>query len=352
MGIKDFWELIKNDSSLRKRENLSYFKGKRIVVDITSLMFSYHTQILKNETRKMDREDLLNGEVDEELIEQSMLKLLINFVKNFHRNRVQPILIFDGERMDEKKEEIEKRRSYKEKRYEKLETLKKEMAEMDELDKYSKENIDKLITMKSQKGPSFDMSKRIFAFLKSLGIPVFRSINEAEMTACMLVRDKKADAVYSIDSDCFAYLAPIIIQSIQGNNIVQFYILEEVLEKLGFTKQQLIDYCIMCGCDFNKRVFKMGPVTSRKLIKEHGSIEGIIEKLPDIDFTPLKHETCRDIFSYKRFHETIKGYKNPEKCYFKQKYRILEKTKEEELEGEYKTLRDDYISFIERIRED
>ncbi|MCW4012683.1 MAG: flap structure-specific endonuclease, partial [Candidatus Bathyarchaeota archaeon] len=61
--------------------------------------------------------------------------------------------------------------------------------------------------------------------------------------------------------------------------------LEEFLGFHGITRLQLIDMGILIGTDFNKGIKGIGPKTSLKLIKKHGSLENlpvdIKAKLPD-----------------------------------------------------------------------
>lgn len=55
----------------------------------------------------------------------------------------------------------------------------------------------------------------------------------------------------------------------------------EVLEGLGMTQSEFVDLCILCGCDYSPSITGIGPMTSYKLLKQHGTIEGLLEALRD-----------------------------------------------------------------------
>jgi flap endonuclease-1 len=40
--------------------------------------------------------------------------------------------------------------------------------------------------------------------------------------------------------------------------------------------KQFVDLCILCGCDYTYNIGGIGPVTSYKLLKELGNIEGVL----------------------------------------------------------------------------
>ena len=49
--------------------------------------------------------------------------------------------------------------------------------------------------------------------------------------------------------------------------------IHQVIEGLGLTKQQFIDLCIMCGCDYCGTIRGIGPKSALNYIKKHGTIE-------------------------------------------------------------------------------
>ena len=61
---------------------------------------------------------------------------------------------------------------------------------------------------------------------------------------------------------------------------------DKVLAGLGLTPEQFIDMCILCGCDYCDTIRGIGPKTALKLIKEHGSIEKILEEIDTEKYPP------------------------------------------------------------------
>ena len=50
-----------------------------------------------------------------------------------------------------------------------------------------------------------------------------------------------------------------------------------VLEGFEMDQKEFIDLCILCGCDYTHSIGGMGPITSYKMLKEHGTIEEVLE---------------------------------------------------------------------------
>lgn len=43
---------------------------------------------------------------------------------------------------------------------------------------------------------------------------------------------------------------------------------KEIRKALGFeTREQWVDFCLLCGCDFIERIKGLGPVTAYKLLQ-------------------------------------------------------------------------------------
>lgn len=349
MGIKDFYKFLEEKyKHLQQKDNITLFSGKRIVVDVHGMIFKYTNRNLKIECSKL--KNIAKEDVDKELLERLVTADFIRLVKTFYKHDIQPILIFDGEKIKDKTVELEKRKKQRNKAKDDLNTYIEEANKSDEI---SKDIRDKILKLKINQSLNYDSIQVVFSFLKNLGIPVYKSKTEAETTACMLVIDGKADAVYSEDSDCFAYLAPLVIRKIENNSLVTYYKLDDILQALELTKEQFLDFCILCGTDFNERISKIGPVKSLSYIKKYKNIENILnEELKEVDTSKLNYERCREIFSYKKFHETIAGYKNPEKCWFKHRHKKLkafvEKDINENYNDQYENLRTDFVDFVHK----
>ena len=66
------------------------------------------------------------------------------------------------------------------------------------------------------------------------------------------------------------------------------------LKLLGITREQLIDIAMLVGTDYNDKVPRVGQKTALKLVKDFGSLEGIVkEGKYEINFP---FDEIRDIF--------------------------------------------------------
>ena len=48
--------------------------------------------------------------------------------------------------------------------------------------------------------------------------------------------------------------------------------LQTILNTLNISQEKWIEFCIMCGCDYVKRIPKMGPNTSFKILKDNHNV--------------------------------------------------------------------------------
>ena len=63
--------------------------------------------------------------------------------------------------------------------------------------------------------------------------------------------------------------------------------LAEGLANLGITQKQLVEIGIMCGTDYNAGLYRVGPKTALKLIREKGDLEAVLaEQEEKIEASP------------------------------------------------------------------
>lgn len=142
-----------------------------------------------------------------------------------------------------------------------------------------------------------DCISKLKNLFELLGVPYYQALEEAEQTCSYLCHWGLVDGVLTEDSDVLAYGVDLFISKINTfNGYCTLIETPNLLEKLEFSKQQLLDFCIMLQCDYNTRMPGIGPVGSYKLLKEHGCLEKI-EENGSVDVTPLKYKRCRELFS-------------------------------------------------------
>ena len=142
----------------------------------------------------------------------------------------------------------------------------------------------------------FKLVKKLLDILK---IPYYDAPMEAECLASDLCKRGIIDGVLSEDTDCLTYGSSILISKFNPTTGKYIEIsFENLLKKLKLSNDQFIDLCIMCGCDYNKNIPKIGPITSYNLILQYKSIEGV----------ETNTELNTDILNYKRSRELFKNY--------------------------------------------
>ena len=122
----------------------------------------------------------------------------------------------------------------------------------------------------------YELTRQLF---KILEIPYFYAPMEAETLCADLCLQGKVDAVLTEDTDVLAYGSPVFLSKINVNSGTCMRInQEELLKEMGFTQDQFLDFCIMCGTDYNKNIFRVGPAKAFSYISEYKTIEAVAEK--------------------------------------------------------------------------
>ena len=85
-----------------------------------------------------------------------------------------------------------------------------------------------------------------------------------------------------------------------------------MLESLKLNSDEFLDLCIMCGCDYNKNIYRVGPEKAYKYIQKYSSIEEIASNTT-LDVSILNHIRGRELFrGYKKVDYKIKYCGTPD----------------------------------------
>ena len=151
-----------------------------------------------------------------------------------------------------------------------------------------------LNTLLAIRTEDFELTRALFDIMD---IPYLMATGEAEATCAVLCRMGLVDAVLSEDTDVLNYKAPIFLHKLNMNQHTLVEIeYEDMLSRLGMTQDQFLDFCILCGTDYNTNLYKIGPEKSFRLLKKHGSIEQIKVHNPTLDMTHFPYTRVREIF--------------------------------------------------------
>lgn len=285
MGIKDLNSFLKKKiPQTIKKVHMKEYAGKRVAID-TSIFFY---KFLYKHPRFI-----------EQFLEQ-IYKLI--------QSGITPIYIFDGKPPKEKQNELNDRKERKNEMKDKMKELQKELGniieteiveETDSQDEMLDIDIDLEalkqleITEKKKKEIKDEIDKikrkliyvtwhhnqELKEFLKLLGIPFIQAECEADAVCAELVRRGIVDLVMSDDMDLLVDGTQILLRDFHINSYtVTEYNVENILLNLGFTRRQWIDFCILCGCDYTKRIHGLGPQKAYSMIRELGTLPAVLEK--------------------------------------------------------------------------
>jgi len=315
MGIKGLTGFLrKKYPQVFKQTTINSYAGKKVAVDVSLFLYKY--KVVFNE---------------------GWGNALINLMVCMRKNDVHPVLVLDGDAPEEKMEEQMTRRETRKAREDNLELMSsllscyQETAVIDDRlneffikhtkpkpGKSNKEAIKKLLGESYEKDKKFDgifVEKKIEELSKQnvkitsndihscieianvMGIQYIQANGEAEALCAYLAVKGDVSAVLSEDSDVLVYGAVKLLTKISTDSgfcieLDRDYIINE----MGFTEQQFVDFCILMGCDYNSNVKGFGPVKCFNMINKYKNIEAIIEADTKNNFDCIKYERTRELF--------------------------------------------------------
>ncbi|KAN0072012.1 PIN domain-like protein [Elaphomyces granulatus] len=226
-------------------------------------------------------------------------------------NGIKPVYVFDGAPPKLKGGELAKRTARKAEATEAHEEA-KETGTAEEIEKFSRR------TVRVTREHNAECKK----LLKLMGVPYIDAPTEAEAQCAVLARAGKVYAAASEDMDTLCFETPILLRHLtfseQRKEPIQEIHLDRALEGLNMDRKQFIDLCILLGCDYLESIPKVGPGTALKLIREHGTLEKVVEY---IEKDPKKKYTVPEDWPYQEarelfFHPDVRDA-NDAACEFK-----------------------------------
>ena len=298
MGIQGLNQFLKDKfPDLHQSVHLSNYRYKKMAIDTSLYMYKFKT---------------VYGEYD-------WLISFVNLVICLRKNDIHCVFIYDTKAPVEKMSEQADRRKLKEK----IDVTRQSLE--DDLSNYlqtgivtenlkqvniksapkrllnTKEtiNVDSInIEIEKLKKQTIKITPQDFELTRQLfdimNIPYLFAPSEAEKLCSHLCKQGLVDAVLSEDSDVIAYGAPIFLSKINmQTSLCTELVYSDILTSVDMTSEQFLDFCIMCGTDYNKNIPKVGPVSSFNLIKKHKSIDNIT----GYDTCILNHVRTRELFT-------------------------------------------------------
>ena len=197
------------------------------------------------------------------------------------RNNIIPIYVFDGKPPVEKTDVLVVRKEKKQEYKTRIADLEEKMLNPEETDD-NKVNF-KIEMDKLKKKLIFvtkEHNETLKYFLDMMNIKYIQADCEADVICSKLCENKVVDMVLSDDMDLLVSGSKILLRDFfVTTNKISVYIVSEILESLDITYDQWIDFCILCGCDYQGRIPGVGSKGAYKYIKTYGDIENVIQNV-------------------------------------------------------------------------
>jgi len=267
MGV-DLGDLLQ-----RKRIEIKGLSGKWVAVDAFNTLYQFLSIIRqKDGTPLMDSQGRIT----------SHLSGLLYRTTNLMEAGIKVAFVFDGEAPSFKAGTLEKRAKVRD-----------EAADAWESARAAGEDGFKYAQATSRINSEILQDAR--RLINAMGLPVVQASSEGEAQAAYMAIKGSVDLVGSQDYDSLLFGAPQVVRNLAitgkrklpGKNIYvdvepEMIDLEEGLKSLGITRRQLVEIGIMCGTDYNPGLFRVGPKTALKLIREMGDLESILAERGEV----------------------------------------------------------------------
>lgn len=263
MGISDLRDLAVIDEV-----PISEVEPGIVAVDFNNWIYRYLTVLVRYTDDAVytaaDGTDVLN------------LLGIIKGIPKFFEHGLYPVFVFDGEVLEFKEDEMDRRRARKQ----------AAEAELDEA--RAAGDLDRIRSLEAQTqhltSVHLETSREL---LDMLDIPFIDAPAEAEAQAAHLAREGTVQYVASEDYDTLLFGAPVTLRDFTGSGNIERMHLEATLERHGISHESLIDIAILCGTDYNDGVHGIGPKTALEVIQEDASVEQVLERydasIPNLD---------------------------------------------------------------------
>ncbi|MEM5830084.1 MAG: flap endonuclease-1, partial [Candidatus Aenigmatarchaeota archaeon] len=269
VNLKDIVEDVK------KEVELSALANKTIAIDAFNSLYQFLSIIRDKDTGEPLRDS--KGRIT------SHISGLFYRTINLLENGIKPVYVFDGEPPKFKLKEIQERLKAKEEAFKKWQEA---LERGEEAITYAQ--AASILTK--------EMVEEAKELLRYMGLPVVQAKSEGEAQAAYLAAKGLVYASASQDYDSLLFGSSRLVRnlSISGKRKLpkkEIYVevkpeiieLNELLQKLRITREQLIAIGIIVGCDYFEGVKGYGPKKALELVRELKTFDRIKRylKLPD-----------------------------------------------------------------------
>jgi len=282
MGVEQLFSFFRdNFPTFTFTLPLDQFKGTFVAVDLYLEWYTCFAACQSSKANAPGMEYRIHdpNAIDREKVSNEAVQTCIHHLAFLMENGIQPCLGLDGEAHPLKGVHARtKRKKGRESNKQKIENLRKQLKDEDALEP----KLDVRKELCRQVGYQVSMTssdkEKIKKIARGLGIPVYevKGTGEGEELCAGLVKEGFCSGSVTTDTDSLPFGCPLMICGVdRREKTVKVVALHRILGKLQLTHEQLVDFCIMCGTDFNPRVPGYGPAKSYRLIQEYGTLEKV-----------------------------------------------------------------------------
>jgi 5'-3' exonuclease len=202
-----------------------------------------------------------------------------NQITRFLSSGVIPLYVIDGSAPIEKMDVIERRVRKRDNYQKKLDDIDHDIDQfinINDLVIHDKNiELDSMIEKREKIHKHIKRIKsvelfNIYKLFYLLGIPYIKAEFEADAMCAKLYKEKLISCCLSDDMDMLALGCGSTIKFHEGKLLE--YNMDTIKSNLKFTQEQIIDMCIMFGCDYLKHPLKIDCNETYELLKKHGSL--------------------------------------------------------------------------------
>uniref|UniRef100_H9GS13 Flap endonuclease 1 n=1 Tax=Anolis carolinensis TaxID=28377 RepID=H9GS13_ANOCA len=249
-------------SCCHSRDDIKSYFGRKVAIDASMSIYQFLIAVRQGADMLQNEE----GETTSHLM--GMFYRTIRMVEN----GLKPVYVFDGKPPQLKSGELAKRIERRTEAEKQLQEA-KEAGEEENVEKFSK----RLVKVTKQHN---EECKKL---LTLMGIPYVDAPGEAEASCAALVKANKVYAAATEDMDCLTFGSPVLMRHLTASEAkklpIQEFHLSRILQDLSLTQEEFVDLCILLGCDYCESIRGIGPKRAVELIKQHKSIEKIIQQI-------------------------------------------------------------------------
>jgi len=301
MGILDLFPHLKKEGAADAFQSIpiTTLSQHRVAIDTSNWAFVYF--VPKWTASVMSLANPVDDEPDITPAWTSTKEQWVNFNLDYLKVGITPIWIFDGKELPEKVETKKKRYEKSKKSKDDSNSLRDALRAVPHLLRQPqaiKEYKEKLSRSLPLRGNHILELKEMCI---AIGIPYKVAPHEGEAYASCMTIEGITIATWCRDGDCQAIGCPIAIHSFEdgsrGQNI-EVVLQPFILSGMKMDQTMFRDFCILCSCDFNERIYRVGTKTAEKKLKLFGSAEAYLTANPQLDWRVLNIFRCRELLGY------------------------------------------------------